>query len=87
MFHVCPLCNGMISPEFQCPNCLNPTTDSGKLEDYVGPYAPYQPDDSVSHQTMLDDSSVSSSVSMQCLHIIYCEHCQATTYVNGLAWE
>ncbi|NEZ43975.1 hypothetical protein [Paenibacillus alvei] len=83
MFHVCPLCNGIISTEIICPNCLNPATDSGKLEDYVGPYAPYQPDESTSHEIMLHDGSVS----MQCLHIIYCEHCHATNYVNGLAWE
>lgn len=84
MFHVCPLCNGIISPVFQCPNCLNPAIDSGKLEDYLGPYAPYQPDDlSEAHFTMQADGSTNEL----CLHIVYCEHCHTMMHINGMAWE
>lgn len=82
MFHVCPLCNGIISPEISCSDCFHSAIDSGKIVDYVGPYAPYQSDDSFPVEMVNIDGSVHG----QCLHIIYCEHCHAINYANGMNW-
>ncbi|WP_036698555.1 hypothetical protein [Paenibacillus taiwanensis] len=86
MFDVCQLCNGMISPCWLCPNCLNPTIDSGKREDYDGPYAPYQVEGRL---TAVDKSTFDSQRSnvTVCMHIMYCEHCHSMTTVNGLQFD
>lgn len=83
MFHVCPLCNGLISPDFHCPICLNPSRDRGKREDYVGPYAPYQEEVRIAAE---GDASYElyGSNSDSCVHILYCEHCHTMTYIDAL---
>jgi len=86
LFHVCPLCNGITSHMlFQCPNCLNPAVDSGKLEDYYGPYSPYNPVEDANETLPIHIKDRSSR--RLCVHILYCEHCNTSSTVNGLSWE
>ncbi|MGI6066107.1 MAG: hypothetical protein ACOYI2_06400 [Bacillota bacterium] len=41
MFFGCPLCNGVDSPGI-CPNCGVLMEDLGVLENFFGPYDPYE---------------------------------------------
>lgn len=87
LFHVCPLCNGLISLEFQCPNCLNPAVDCGKRDDYVGPYAPYEESgdnlQSAVDKALLSDCLHTGSSPKQCLHMLYCDACSTTVWIDG----
>lgn len=38
----CPLCNGLIEEKIFCPRCGKLMDDAGILEDYYGPYSPYE---------------------------------------------
>lgn len=41
MFIGCPMCNG-VEPLGQCPYCGNKMEDLGMVDDFLGPYHPYQ---------------------------------------------
>lgn len=87
MFHVCPLCNGLISLDYPCPNCLNPAVDGGKRDDYAGPYAPYEESSDdlqpvVDNHLALDRNNCGSSP-RYCLHMLYCESCSTSIWVDG----
>lgn len=87
MFHVCPLCNGLISLEFHCPNCLNPAVDCGKRDDYVEPYAPYselgEAIPSTDDKALPFKCHLTGSTPMKCLHMLYCDVCNTTMIVDG----
>lgn len=38
---VCPVCNGLTTAEVKCPKCGEMMEDTGMVEDYYGPYSPY----------------------------------------------
>ena len=42
MEYGCPLCNGLIQEVIFCPQCGQPMEDVGVVEDYYGPYSPYE---------------------------------------------
>ncbi|MGZ9585335.1 hypothetical protein [Paenibacillus marinisediminis] len=87
MFHVCPLCNGMINPDFTCPNCSNPAIDCGKRNDYAGPYAPYEENKDMSNELYTDIHPTSMEIvhseEEHCLHILYCEQCGTIIWIDG----
>ena len=66
---ICEVCNGMESLSCNCPTCLQPADDQGKLSDYYGPYAPYRDIDDVT-DSLLDDAS-----QHQCVHLAFCPEC------------
>jgi hypothetical protein len=66
----CPVCNGFSRLAAICPDCGNPACDGGRLNDYLGPYAPYRPIDEISRTNGLPDLALHS-----CVHVMYCEEC------------
>lgn len=60
----CPLCNGVSSITALCPACGHSLADGGRVENYLGPYSPY-------------DSVVTASISnlRKCVHLLYCSQC------------
>ncbi|RUT29104.1 hypothetical protein EJP77_15390 [Paenibacillus zeisoli] len=66
MSYICSLCNGLFTLSLACPACSQPLEDSGRLEDYKGPYSPYNSADQYYGATYLQSS---------CEHIVSCPHC------------
>ncbi|HMM21903.1 MAG TPA: hypothetical protein PKA10_14385 [Selenomonadales bacterium] len=71
---MCPVCNALASVEERCPVCGGPMADGGAIENYLGPYSPYMPVDSL--QQFAPDR--------QCVHLLYCPRCH---YDTRAAWE
>ncbi|HBI04627.1 MAG TPA: hypothetical protein DDY49_11430 [Paenibacillaceae bacterium] len=67
---ICPLCNGLESCAKECPNCHKEMEDTGKLENYYGPYSPYEEIDQLRLINGFPDLEQA-----QCLHVISCPHC------------
>lgn len=63
----CPLCNGIEEVEASCPTCGTALEDGGPLENYFGPYSPYE---EVEYQLKGQGSPPD-----QCLHLFYCPQC------------
>ncbi|MBB6020803.1 hypothetical protein HNR77_001865 [Paenibacillus sp. JGP012] len=78
MSYICPLCNGLVVPEQACPHCLQGLSECGKLEDYTGPYSPYE------LQTSSDMADETESV---CNHLMYCHHCQTSIVQPVSLWD
>jgi hypothetical protein len=74
MDKICPICNGLQEPQLKCRYCGRKLMDGGALENYFGPYSPYMDTDSL--QNYLPDT--------QCVHLLYCPHCQVDIRA---AWE
>jgi hypothetical protein len=80
---LCPVCNGLEQLAAQCPACSRNADDCGRLSDFAGPYAPYQPDpdtDSIYNET------VSLDYEFSCLHVIYCPECEKTFEAAIAKW-
>ncbi|CAH0118346.1 MULTISPECIES: hypothetical protein [unclassified Paenibacillus] len=73
MFHLCPLCNGLTSLEVACPVCTHQTIDYGKLDDFAGPYSPYEP----LHQAAAMSQILLAETDREhyCVHVLYCANC------------
>ncbi|MDN5293638.1 MAG: hypothetical protein PWQ91_857 [Eubacteriales bacterium] len=66
----CPLCNGLLTVSQLCPRCGLPLADGGKIEDYYGPYSPYQDD------WLFDIEQAKEKGQVQtCPHLFYCPRC------------
>ena len=77
--YCCPVCNGLEQLQAVCPHCGAPADDEGRLNDYLGPYAPYRDLDDVSLTNGFNDLAA-----RQCIHVIYCQACGETdTYPVG----
>lgn len=87
MFDVCPLCNGMISQELTCPNCLNPTIECGKRNDYTGPYAPYAGEEPENPNPFANIGTTEMAslncTAPTCWHMTYCEACNHIAWIDG----
>lgn len=70
MSYICPYCNGMLTLNSLCPQCGEPLTDGGRLDDYSGPYSPYR---------QIDDLKLTNGypdlARHQCIHQTYCGKC------------
>lgn len=65
----CPLCNGIQEVREACPACGHFLQDGGPLQDYFGPYSPYE---EVEYELKGLEPGV---LEEQCLHLLYCPHC------------
>mgnify|MGYP000858374718 CR=1 FL=1 len=65
---LCPLCNGLTTPQLICPSCNEPMEDDGLLEGYYEPYSPYLPYEVLDQVDGVDSEKV-------CLHLCHCPHC------------
>ncbi|MDS1029351.1 hypothetical protein RDV78_02395 [Bacillota bacterium LX-D] len=60
----CPLCNGLEQVTKKCPACGDSLQDGGRVENYYGPYSPYEE---------VNDSYASGE--NICIHLLYCPSC------------
>lgn len=66
---ICPLCNGLQEFRIECVFCGGKAEDKGPMEDYYGPYSPYE-------DTTVIRASISSQDEEQwCWHGAFCPHC------------
>lgn len=70
-YMMCPLCNGLDSLQTNCPDCRSPLVDSGRRQDYAGPYSPYGSEDQ--YESSSDQPQSQSS----CEHIVECPQCHS----------
>lgn len=68
---VCPLCNGLETRIFQCPNCQTIMSDKGKITDYLDDYSPYMDIEIMK----LFDGVEQSLEKKQCIHYYICPNC------------
>lgn len=69
MFVGCGLCNGVSSPG-PCPVCGNQMKDLGMVEDYEGPYSPYQDGELIEWEHKYNKKG-----SLVCIHMVQCPAC------------
>lgn len=67
---VCPLCNGLTSPNIKCAHCSTMMIDDGMVSDYVGDYSPYELTPRV---RMANDDGM-------CTHLLHCPDCGKESY-------
>ncbi|USG66848.1 hypothetical protein NDK47_05985 [Brevibacillus ruminantium] len=82
MVHLCPVCNGLIALHEECPYCVGPLDDSGRLYDYYEKYSPYRE---------IDDAKLSNGVSdalhHHCLHLGWCTQCNREHVLAVEEWD
>ncbi|ATW23879.1 hypothetical protein [Candidatus Formimonas warabiya] len=76
MFLGCPLCNGVTTPG-PCEICGTPMEDLGMVEDYAGPYSPYQDGELIELEHKRNHKST-----LICIHLIYCPTCKYDDYLE-----
>ncbi len=70
MFVGCPLCNGITFPG-PCLDCGTMLEDLGMVEDFFGPYSPYQDSELIEYQ-----HKKSNINNLTCIHLVYCPQCR-----------
>lgn len=70
MNHLCPVCNGFVSLQEDCPRCGHLMADAGRLYDYYGDYSPYQQIDNAKM-----DNGYQDRLHHHCLHTGWCSLC------------
>jgi rubrerythrin len=58
----------MIQVTAQCPVCGHSLLDGGNLQDFFGPYSPYEEMNSYGDLAQANEEG-------QCVHLIYCPQC------------
>lgn len=58
---ICPVCNGLSKLQGTCPQCGGLMEDRGTVEDFRGPYSPYE--------------TAGEAFEALCLHLIACPQC------------
>lgn len=71
MPNLCPLCNGFYSLNLKC-SCGSLLKDMGRLENYAGPYSPYQ--DFEEEPSAREKRSPEGAEG--CLHLMACPGCR-----------
>lgn len=71
MEYGCPLCNGLTKLNITCPKCGEGyMEDKGQLEDFYGPYSPYDNND------LYDSPALwNKNILEPCIHLFSCEKC------------
>ena len=67
---ICPLCNGLITLVKRCPSCYGEMEDEGKIENFYGPYSPYEDVTQLSMTNGFPDLAME-----QCFHLAFCPAC------------
>ncbi|NLY80387.1 MAG: hypothetical protein GX072_11030 [Lysinibacillus sp.] len=67
----CPLCNSLTELEVFCPKCENRLDDSGKVSDYLEPYAHYEAAETVK----MGDVYPNTAREQLCPHLMVCQQC------------
>ncbi|MEM5766867.1 MAG: hypothetical protein AAGU23_01660 [Bacillota bacterium] len=65
---ICPLCNGLQAVDSRCPMCGQPMVDGGSLQDFYGPYSPYEEKNTYGKLAVAGRRAV-------CIHLLYCPSC------------
>jgi len=73
---ICPLCNGFITYKKSCPFCGNSLRDGGTLQDFYGPYSPY--DDFDNYPLVFE---MKGKEDYNCIHLVYCPICGFDTRI------
>jgi hypothetical protein len=68
---MCPLCNGMSSPQTNCTTCNGVMDDKGRLLDYFDDYSAYLDIEGMK----LFDGIENDQRDHQCPHVFYCPNC------------
>ncbi|HHU64170.1 MAG TPA: hypothetical protein GXZ32_08235 [Clostridiales bacterium] len=67
---ICPVCNGLEEHQSFCPRCGSYMKEMGALQDFFGPYSPYQEQDTVNlpveYQQVCEQA---------CVHLYRCSNC------------
>jgi len=69
MYQVCPYCNGISRPG-PCPRCGVSLEDLGMVEDFFGPYSPYENDEIIEGDYLENTGNI-----LTCTHLVYCPNC------------
>ncbi|PDO09850.1 MAG: hypothetical protein BLM47_10350 [Candidatus Reconcilbacillus cellulovorans] len=80
---ICSVCNGLRPLHAVCPACGAEAVDSGRADEYWGPYAPYLPIDDLKMTNGLPDLA-----RRECAHLARCPRCGtvSTVFVRERAW-
>jgi uncharacterized protein YbaR (Trm112 family) len=68
---ICPVCNGMQELQTNCPVCSQRMCDHGKLSDLLGPYSPYEMNNTSLTNQEGDEHEL-------CLHLLNCPDCHSS---------
>jgi len=66
----CPLCNGIAGVNERCSSCGQLMRDAGMVEDYYGPYSPYDNMDRYEPPLFWELAD-----RMPCVHLFSCSKC------------
>ncbi|MGO4370844.1 hypothetical protein [Paenibacillus sp. 2TAB19] len=80
---LCPVCNGLASIQESCSSCKGQLIDGGRVTDWIGPYAPYEP---IQEPFANESYQRLEAPPAHCNHIIYCPACQQTSEVLVNEW-
>lgn len=70
MGEICPVCNGLYEKQIICSRCQAVMVQSGRLEDYKGPYSPY-----VGKDTFVLNNTIALTGDNCCIHLYICPVC------------
>lgn len=66
----CPVCNGFTTISKACPHCRNELlVDRGTLEDFYGPYSPYE------FKEFYEPPEGADTAGDSCVHLLSCPAC------------
>ncbi|MDT3700441.1 MAG: hypothetical protein RO469_13595 [Thermincola sp.] len=77
MEYGCPVCNGLTNIEKSCPQCGSPLKDNGMVENYYGPYSPYDDPEAYEPQVLWPMPETSP-----CMHLCSCPRCGFDTRIE-----
>lgn len=70
MEYGCAVCNGLAEVDIYCPECGRKMEDDGMVEDFYGPYSPYDNMDLYEPVWYWD-----LAAGMPCVHLFACPEC------------
>ncbi|MGI6113493.1 MAG: hypothetical protein ACOYEJ_05155 [Mahellales bacterium] len=70
MDRICPVCNGLEKYERFCSQCGSYMKEMGALQDYFGPYSPYQDQDIIN--LPIEYQGIQEQT---CVHLFRCDNC------------
>ncbi|MCL4440797.1 MAG: hypothetical protein M1609_09490 [Firmicutes bacterium] len=76
MEYGCPVCNGLTEKTMPCPECGELMKDDGMVENYYGPYSPYENTDTYEPPLFWELAPV-----LPCVHLFSCPLCGRDTRV------